>query len=118
MSTDYKIICCDCKEEGPIFASGSIAYGFKVWASSDMWGESDVQKWLGHRKPVGSHEGHDLRIVHEEAVPPHLEDGATQTDDGEILMTAIGPATVMIQAEAFQALRPGDRVGFKLGKIK
>lgn len=38
--------------------------------------------------------------------------------DGEIYMTDAGPALVMIQAEAFQALRPGDRVGFKLGKIK
>lgn len=57
MSTDYTIICCTCKEEGPIFASGSISYGYKVWEIND------VQKWLGHREAIGKHEGHDLRIV-------------------------------------------------------
>lgn len=59
MSTDYTIACFDCKSESPIFASASIAYGFKVWEDED-W-----RKWLGHREHVGHHEGHDLRIVSE-----------------------------------------------------
>lgn len=70
MSTDYNIACFDCKEVGPIFASCSIAYGYKVWAANDTWGESEAQKWLGHRQAVGTHEGHDLRIVHEQADLP------------------------------------------------
>jgi len=60
MSTDYNLICFTCKEEGPTFASGSIAYGYKVW------NDKETKEWLGHRNPVGSHEGHDLRIVHED----------------------------------------------------
>lgn len=59
MSTGYRLVCFTCKDEGPSFASGSIAYGFKVW-NTDEW-----MKWLGHREPVGHHEGHDLRIVSE-----------------------------------------------------
>lgn len=58
MSTDYKIICFTCKEQGPVFASGSIAYGYKVWLSND-----DLLDWLGHRESVGRHEHHDLRII-------------------------------------------------------
>lgn len=68
MSTDYLIVCFDCKKEGPIFASSSIAYGFKVW------GDDDVKKWLGHREGVGTHEGHDLRIVNENMDLPWEED--------------------------------------------
>jgi hypothetical protein len=64
VSTDYLITCFDCKEQGPIFASSSIAYGFKVW---DI---DEVREWLGHRKDIGTHEGHDLRIVHEGADLP------------------------------------------------
>lgn len=41
-----------------------------------------------------------------------------QVPDGELFMTDFGPILSTINAEAFQALRPGDRVGFKLGKIK
>ena len=59
MSTDYHIVCFTCKEEGPIFASGSIAYGYKVWL------DGETLKWLGHRQDSGTHEGHDLRIVNE-----------------------------------------------------
>ena len=54
------------------------------------------------------------KILDGEAPSKQLE----QVPDGEILMTAIGPATVIINAEAFQALRPGDRVAFKLGGVK
>ena len=43
---------------GPVFASASIAYGYKVWL------DDEVLKWLGHRESVGLHEGHDLRISH------------------------------------------------------
>lgn len=74
MSTDYSIACFTCKEEGPIFASGSGSYGYKVWAANDTWGESEVQKWLGHRKANGTHEGHDLRIVSEHADLPWEKD--------------------------------------------
>ena len=59
MSTDYKIVCYDCKSVSPVFASGSISYGFKVW------GIDEVKEWLGHREPCGHHENHDLRIVSE-----------------------------------------------------
>lgn len=60
MSTDYKLVCMTCKKECPdLFASASIAYGFKVW---DL---EPIKKWLGHREDVGAHEGHDLRIVSE-----------------------------------------------------
>lgn len=62
MSTSYRLVCFTCKtksEEAPSFASGSIAYGFKVW-NTDEW-----FKWLGHGEANGHHEGHDLRIVSE-----------------------------------------------------
>lgn len=59
MSTDYLITCFTCEETGPIFASASISYGYKVW---DL---ADVKLWLGHRENVGKHEGHDIRIVSE-----------------------------------------------------
>jgi hypothetical protein len=59
MSNDYTMVCFTCKKEGPIFASGSIGYGFKVW---DI---DDIRKWLGHGEACGFHEGHDLRIVNE-----------------------------------------------------
>jgi hypothetical protein len=65
MSTDYKMVCFDCKDEGPIYASASIAYGFKVWVENP-----ELLEWLGHRQPVGKHEGHDLRIVHEDRELP------------------------------------------------
>lgn len=64
MSTGYRLVCFTCKDEGPSFASGSIAYGFKVW-NTDEW-----MKWLGHREAVGHHEGHDLRIVSEDVDLP------------------------------------------------
>lgn len=57
MSTDYLIVCFTCKKLGPIFASSSIAYGYKVW------NDDDVPEWLGHRQAVGAHENHDLRII-------------------------------------------------------
>ena len=60
MSTDYKMVCYTCKETGPIYASSSISYGFKVWGHNP-----ELLAWLGHRNAVGKHEGHDLRIVSE-----------------------------------------------------
>lgn len=60
MSTDFRVVCFDCKAEGPIYASSSISYGFKVWVENP-----ELLEWLGHRKDVGNHEGHDLRIVSE-----------------------------------------------------
>ena len=60
MSTDYKMVCYTCKSTGPIYASGSISYGFKVWVTNDQ-----LLKWLGHKEAIGHHEGHDLRIVSE-----------------------------------------------------
>lgn len=66
------MVCMTCKEKCPdIFASGSIAYGFKIWDFEP------IKKWLGHREPNGSHEGHDLRIVSEhnlEFFPDWTED--------------------------------------------
>lgn len=64
MSTDYTIVCYDCKSESPIFASASISYGFKVWIENP-----ELLEWLGHREDVGRHEGHDLRIVGEQDLP-------------------------------------------------
>lgn len=61
MSTDSRIVCFTCEEEGPgIFASGSGFYGYKVWDLSAV-----TRKWLGHGDAFGRHEGHDLRIVSE-----------------------------------------------------
>lgn len=60
MSTDYRMVCFTCKDEGPVFASGSISYGYKVWLTND-----ELLKWLGHREGSGKHESHDLRIVNE-----------------------------------------------------
>lgn len=60
MSSDYRLVCFTCEKTGPIFASGSIAYGYKVW---DL---GEIRKWLGHREAQGLHEGHDLRIVGED----------------------------------------------------
>ena len=57
MSTDYKMVCYTCKATGPIYASGSISYGFRVWD------HPDILEWLGDKEAVGLHEGHDLRIV-------------------------------------------------------
>ncbi len=68
MSTDYKFACFDCRQTGPVWASSSIAYGFKVWVTNE-----ELLKWLGHREAVGTHEGHDLRIVHEQADLPWEE---------------------------------------------
>jgi hypothetical protein len=68
VSTDYSLVCFDCKEDGPIFASSSIAYGYKVW---------DIERlraWLGHREAIGKHEGHDLRILHQDADRPWDDD--------------------------------------------
>lgn len=58
MSTDYNIACFTCKERGPIFASASIAYGYKVWDIDDS-----MRTFLGHRNSCGKHERHDLRII-------------------------------------------------------
>jgi hypothetical protein len=69
MSTDYHMVCFDCKEEGPTFASASIAYGFKVWVENP-----ELLKWIGHREAVGHHEGHDLRIVPEGRDLPWVKD--------------------------------------------
>lgn len=65
MSTDYHIVCFTCKSEGPIFASGSISYGYKVWLENP-----ELLKWLGHREACGNHEGHDLRIPNPDAELP------------------------------------------------
>jgi hypothetical protein len=55
MSTDYVIVCIDCKAEcGEMFASRSIAYGFKVWDHTP-----EARAWLA------AHESHALRIVSE-----------------------------------------------------
>lgn len=64
MSTEYKIVCVNCKDKGPSFAAGSSAYGYIVW-NGDEW-----RRWLGHGEPVGHHEGHDVRIVSENADLP------------------------------------------------
>jgi len=69
MSTDYFLVCFDCKEKmKEAFASGSIGYGFKVWDFEN------VKKWLGHKVSVGYHEGHDLRIVSEHYEFPGEDD--------------------------------------------
>lgn len=65
MSTDYKMVCYTCKSVGPVFASGSISYGFKVWTENP-----ELLVYLGHRQSNGSHEGHDLRIVSEHDILP------------------------------------------------
>lgn len=63
MSIDYNLVCFTCKKSCPeIVASGSGAYGFKVW---DL---EPIRKWLGHGEAVGNHEGHDLRIVCTDAI--------------------------------------------------
>lgn len=72
MSTDYRIVCYDCKKVGPIYASGSGAYGFKVWVANE-----ELLKWLGHREPVGHHEGHDLRVVSEHCDLPFEDNDST-----------------------------------------
>lgn len=64
MSTDFSIVCVTCKQRGPIFASSSIAYGYKVWEIGE------IREWLGHRANCGHHEGHDLRIVSEHSDLP------------------------------------------------
>lgn len=68
MSTDYKLVCVDCKDAGPVIASASISYGFKLWLGQDVTDE--LKEWLGHRKSSGYHEGHDLRIVNGEGDMP------------------------------------------------
>lgn len=69
MSTDYRIVCYDCKKDGPLFASGSGFYGYKVWD------DKELRLWLGHKEPIGHHEGHDLRIVSEHVdLPWQVED--------------------------------------------
>lgn len=75
MSTDYKLVCFTCKSVMPeAFASSSISYGYKVWDFAE-----ETHKWLGHRLPIGLHEGHDLRIVKEQTELPWLDsDGDTQ----------------------------------------
>jgi len=65
MSTDYKMVCNTCESEGPVYASASISYGFKVWVENP-----ELLSWLGHREAVGKHEGHDLRIVSEHDILP------------------------------------------------
>lgn len=60
MSTDYFLVCFDCKEKmNEPFSSGSISYGFKICNFKH------IDKFLGHQESVGYHEGHDLRIVSE-----------------------------------------------------
>jgi len=88
MSTDYMLVCYTCKKSMPgAFASGSIAYGYK------MWDHEGVRKWLGDGEAVGHHEGHDLRIVSEhrearrikvtfERAPGGLVGGVDFGDDG------------------------------------
>lgn len=61
MSTDYFAVCYTCKTKlGNPVASGSGFYGFKVWT------DSGFAEWLGHGMAVGTHEGHDIRIVSEQ----------------------------------------------------
>lgn len=70
MSEEYLLVCYTCESRMPdSLAGGAGAYGYKVW------GVDDMLKWLGHGEPVGHHERHDLRIVHEQAdLPWNCED--------------------------------------------
>lgn len=55
MSTDYHFYCDNCKKIDPeIFASGSIAYGFKIWRGEDL---NRVQAFLEE------HEGHKIELI-------------------------------------------------------
>lgn len=64
MSTDYFLACFDCKVRSKTaLASGSAFYGYIV--DGDY-----AREWLGHGKAVGTHERHDVRIVHEQADLP------------------------------------------------
>lgn len=65
MSTDYELVCYTCQRSMPkSFASGSGFYGYKVLETAEML------EWLGHGQAVGTHEGHDLRIVSEHVELP------------------------------------------------
>jgi len=77
MSTDYHFVCYTCKSESPLFASASIAYGYKVWPLDDA-----LKRWFGHREAVGHHESHDLRIVSEHFDPPwgDIDDSEAETE--------------------------------------
>lgn len=77
MSTSYNLVCFTCKTEGPSFASGSISYGFKVWNTEEWF------KWLGDREAIGHHEGHDLRIVSEQADFPWDNESDAAEDGGK-----------------------------------
>lgn len=57
MSTDYHLICRDCKKLVRTVASGSIAYGNKLWTDS-----ADLD-WL--RDFLFAHEGHNLVFLSE-----------------------------------------------------
>lgn len=83
MSTDYFAACYTCRMRmKDAIASGSIAYGFKVWTE----GLDAFRDWMvgESRSPgvsasgVGAHEGHDVRIVREGTdFPGETEDMAT-----------------------------------------
>ncbi len=75
MSTDYTLACYTCQCSMPTsFASGSGFHGYKVWEGTGML------EWLGHGQTVGTHEGHDLRIVSE-----HVDLPWEYGPDGEYL---------------------------------
>lgn len=60
MATDYILVCVDCKVAmDTCLASGSGFYGFKVWGDSI----EEMKAWLGHGQAIGTHEGHDVRLV-------------------------------------------------------
>jgi hypothetical protein len=72
MSTCYELVCftCECSMPGA-FAYGSAFHGFNVCDDAAM------RRWLGHGEAVGTHEGHDLRIVSDNFDLPWEWDGDT-----------------------------------------
>lgn len=78
MSTDYFLVCFDCKEimEG-IIASSAGSYGFKVWDEA----LEDIRKFLGHREDIGLHEWHDVRLVNEHYDLPWENEGYYEKED-------------------------------------
>lgn len=86
MSTDYMLVCYTCKKSMPgAFASGSIAYGYK------MWDHEGVRKWLGDGEAVGHHEGHDLRIVSEHREARRFTGTVVWCNDGQVAIDIAEP---------------------------
>lgn len=72
MSVTYDFACFTCQTTMRMFfATGSGFHGFRIRHGAT----EELAQWLGDGKAVGTHEGHDVRLVSEHVDLPWEYDG-------------------------------------------